>query len=226
MRQLFKPSTILAILAVVIAASGSALAATKLVSGDKLIKKGTLSGNRLRKHTVTGTQINLNKLGKVHSAANADHATSATTAGSATNASDAAALGGQPASAFLASSARIGTSGIVKSAASDSGVTTTLFKTGPFTITMTCTSGSGEVGLTLSGSSTEAGSVINGNLASAANTPTDLSDADVPSSAGFNATNDVNVDLEAPSGARAILEGSSGVNSLGTACWSSWTGIQ
>ena len=86
MRQLFKPSTILAMLALVIAASGTAFAATKLVSGDKLIKKGTLSGNRLRKHTITGTQINLNKLGKVPSAQKADTATSATSATTATNA--------------------------------------------------------------------------------------------------------------------------------------------
>jgi hypothetical protein len=39
-----------------------------LVSGDKLIKKHSVSGNRLRNHAITGKQVNLNKLGKVPSA--------------------------------------------------------------------------------------------------------------------------------------------------------------
>jgi hypothetical protein len=77
---------VISILALVLAASGSAMAATKLVSGNSLIKKGSLSGNRLQNHTLTGTQINLSKLGTVPNAAKAGSATtatSATTAGSA-----------------------------------------------------------------------------------------------------------------------------------------------
>lgn len=103
---------------------------TELVSGDKVIKKSSLSGNRLRKHTLTGTQINMAKLGTVPraslatNAARAGHAASADTAtnavnalhadsadsatnalhansaDSATNATNAAALGGSPATAF------------------------------------------------------------------------------------------------------------------------------
>ena len=80
---------VVAMIALVVAASGTAIAATNLVSGDKLIKKGSLSGNRLRKHTLTGTQINLKKLGKVPNATQADQATSATNATNATNASNA-----------------------------------------------------------------------------------------------------------------------------------------
>lgn len=81
------PALAVAVVALVIALSGTALAATSaLVSGDSLIKKNSLSGNRLRNHTVTGVQINLSKLGKVPSAAKAD---AATTAGSATNATNA-----------------------------------------------------------------------------------------------------------------------------------------
>ena len=79
---------VVAIIALVLAASGTAIAAG-LVSGDKLIKKGSLSGNRLRKHTLTGTQINLKKLGKVPSAKKADFAKSAGSATSATNATNA-----------------------------------------------------------------------------------------------------------------------------------------
>jgi hypothetical protein len=84
--------------ALVFAASGTA-AAAGLLSGDKLIKKHSLSGNRLRNHTITGTQINMNKLGKVPSAKNADHATladTATNATSATNATKATTAGAAP----------------------------------------------------------------------------------------------------------------------------------
>jgi len=95
-------SIVVAVLALVVAASGTAIAAGRLVNGDKLIAKHSLSGNRLRDHTISGTQINVNKLGKVPSATqadnadhatsadSADHATSADTATSATNATSAA----------------------------------------------------------------------------------------------------------------------------------------
>src|ERR1700733_599928 len=85
-------SMVVAMTALVVAASGTAVAATKLVSGDKLIKKGSLSGNRLRNHTLTGTQVKLSKLGKVPAATHADHATNAdhaTDADHATNATNA-----------------------------------------------------------------------------------------------------------------------------------------
>ncbi|HLY47569.1 MAG TPA: hypothetical protein VKR21_00080 [Solirubrobacteraceae bacterium] len=48
-------SMVVATTALVFAVSGSALAASNLVSGDSLIKKHSLSGNRLRNHTITAT---------------------------------------------------------------------------------------------------------------------------------------------------------------------------
>lgn len=60
------------------------------MSGDKLIKPGSLSGNRLRNRTVTGKQIDLVKLGKVPNARQAD------------NAPNAAELGGKAPSAYAA----------------------------------------------------------------------------------------------------------------------------
>ena len=101
------PSMVVALTALVIALSGTAVAATRLVNGDKLIKQGTLSGNRLRNHTITGTQVNLNKLGKVPSATTADTATSATNAGHATSADTAtsATNAGHATSAGTATSA-------------------------------------------------------------------------------------------------------------------------
>ncbi len=71
---------VVAIVALVVAASGTAVAATNLTTGDSLIAKRSLSGNRLRNHTVTGQQIKVSSLGTVPSA---QHATTADTATSA-----------------------------------------------------------------------------------------------------------------------------------------------
>ena len=113
---------VVATMALIIAVTGTAVATSRLVNGDKLIEKASLSGNRLRKHTLTGTQINLAKLGKIPSATNADSATqaisathasaadsathasaadSATHASSADSATNASTLGGVPASGYL-----------------------------------------------------------------------------------------------------------------------------
>jgi len=81
---------VVAMIALVVAASGTAIAAGHLSSGDNLIRKDSLSGDRLRRHTLNGNQINVNKLGTVPKAANALHA------------GDADRLGGKPASAYLA----------------------------------------------------------------------------------------------------------------------------
>jgi hypothetical protein len=96
MKSLWKlpsPAMLVALAALVVALGGTAVAATALINGDTLIKQNSLSGNRLRKHTITGTQVNLKKLGKVPSAKRADTATNArhaTSADAATNASHAA----------------------------------------------------------------------------------------------------------------------------------------
>jgi hypothetical protein len=99
-------------LALIVALSGTALAGPiaqlgRVVSGDKLIKKHSLSGNRLRNHTLTGTQINLRALGKVPLAARADSASSAlsaSTALSARSADNANTLGGVGPSAYQSAS--------------------------------------------------------------------------------------------------------------------------
>jgi len=86
------PAMVVATIALLFAMSGSAVAATRLVNGDKLIKKHSLSGDRLRNATVTGAHIRLDTLGKVPSALRADSAVAAdhaAKADSATNASTA-----------------------------------------------------------------------------------------------------------------------------------------
>jgi hypothetical protein len=93
MRRRPSGSMVVAIVALVVAASGTAIAAVGVVNGDKLIAKRSLSGNRLRMHTLTGGQIDLKRLGTVlqaKHAATADSATSATSADSATSATLAA----------------------------------------------------------------------------------------------------------------------------------------
>jgi hypothetical protein len=69
--------------------SGTAIAASRLVNGDKLIARRSLSGNRLRNHTLTGQQIKLSKLGPVPSALHAITATDAANAADATTAMNA-----------------------------------------------------------------------------------------------------------------------------------------
>jgi len=93
-----KPSAamVVAIVALVVAASGTAVAASKLVSGDSLIKKNSLSGNRLRDGSVTAGKIKLSSLGTVPSASHATSADSATNATNATNAANATTAGSAP----------------------------------------------------------------------------------------------------------------------------------
>jgi hypothetical protein len=236
-------SMVVSLVALVVACSGTAVAATGLVNGDNIIRKGTLSGDRLRRHTLTGRQINLRKLGKVPRAHAADtagsagyaaHAGSAGSAGSAanatnainaTNAGNAAALGGQPASSYLTTGSRIGTNGIVTVEGTASGATVTLFSHGPFTVTLRCTTSGTDTGAELYATSTVAGSVLNSSIDVPANTVTDLG---VGISYGPTSTAaPAAVALEAPSGAQLVVNGAIGTKSLGlsTGCWANFTGI-
>ena len=164
---------VVALTALVVAMSGTAIAASQM-SGDKLIKKHSLSGNRLRNQTITGTQVNLNKLGKVPSAKNADHATTASsaitaatataavTAGSATNATNAAnATNATNATtaANLTGLMRWRMTVATPGASSSAPHTATLATVGPFTITGECY---------INGTNTEAGTFIASSQAGAA----------------------------------------------------------
>jgi len=68
------PTLLIALLALVIALSGTTMAgyAAGKASGNKLIKKHSLSGNRLKPDTVTGAQVAESSLGTVPRAAVAD----------------------------------------------------------------------------------------------------------------------------------------------------------
>ena len=203
---------VVAVIALVVAATGTAVAAGEHVDGDSLIKKGSLSGNRLREHTLTGLQIKLNALGTVPVAKNADE------------------LGGRPASAYLGGGtgggggSRIGTNGVVKTAGSANGTKVTLFMSGPFTVTMTCTDDGNTTSSEVDASSTEEQSDLNGTFA-AANTPTDTNQDVLGTPDGTATSTPATIALVAPSGASAIVTGIVGAQSFGTTCWADLAGV-
>ena len=114
---------VIGVIALVVATSGTAFAAGELVNGDSLIKKNSLSGDRLKTGSITGKQIKLSSLGPVPSARNAQD------------------LDGHPASYFTGGSGGSGgssggsRSGVVTASG---GQTATLGSFGPFTVTLKC----------------------------------------------------------------------------------------
>ncbi len=134
------PSMVVSVIALVLAAGGTAVAAGHLIRGDRLIRKRSLSGNRLRNHTLTGKQVNMAKLGTVPSAANAQNANT---------------LGGQGPTAFEPASDFIRT-GLVKAPV---GQSVSLANFGPFALTLTCSAGTkGAILAEIDATSTEANS--------------------------------------------------------------------
>ena len=112
---------VVALLALVVASGGTAVAASRLVSGDSLIAKRSLSGDRLRNDTITGRQIKLGSVGQVP------------------RAKDAQELGGHPAS-FFESGSTGGSSGDVRSGlvTAGGGQTVEMASFGPFTVNLVC----------------------------------------------------------------------------------------
>lgn len=85
-RYLPSPAMVVACLALLVALGGTGYAAIKLPAnsvGTKQLKRGAVTGVKVKSNALTGTQINESRLGRVPSAASAATATTATTAGSA-----------------------------------------------------------------------------------------------------------------------------------------------
>ncbi len=99
---------LVAYLALFVALSGTAVAATALPRnsvGTPQLKRGAVNASKVKRESLTGRQIRESSLGQVPLAGRSLRADSATTAGSAATASralDAQTLGGQQPSAFLA----------------------------------------------------------------------------------------------------------------------------
>jgi hypothetical protein len=124
------PALAIAVLALFLAMGGTVYAAAGKISG-KTIKPGSIPANRLKKHSVTGHQIDMKKLGTVPSANSAVTAASATHAASADSATNAGHA------AVAASVEQIHPWFTTAS----EGQTVTLMTIGPFTYTGECASG-------------------------------------------------------------------------------------
>jgi hypothetical protein len=150
---------VVSIIALVVAASGTAMAASHLVSGDSLIRKHSLSGNRLRNQTISGQQIRLGTLGQVPNAKIAANAQS---------------LGGHAASAFeLASTADV-RSGLITA---NGNQTVKMASFGPFTVSLQCNDdGNGTFDAAVMVTSSAAGSEVFGSQLTAG-TPQEIDDA-------------------------------------------------
>jgi hypothetical protein len=124
-------ANVVSTLALFAALGGSAYAATA-INGHQIMN-GTITGAKLKSHTLTGKQINLKKLGVVPSATAAKSAGTATTAATATNAQE---LGGTPASGYALASSFESLGPVTLTANG----TKILYQIGPFTLTANCTS--------------------------------------------------------------------------------------
>ena len=120
---------------------------------------------------------------------------------------NATSLGGKPASAYAS---RVGTAGIVKEAGTPGGATVTLITSGPFDGHHDLHEIRGRHHrVEVAAASSEAASDLNGHLAAAAHTPTDIGFGVGPT-ASFGSDNNTTLDFEAPSGALLIVSGGGG----------------
>jgi hypothetical protein len=88
-RHFPSPAMVVACLALLVALGGTSYAAIKLPAnsvGTKQLKRGAVTGVKVKSNTLTGAQINESRLGRVPSAVTATTATNATNATAATNA--------------------------------------------------------------------------------------------------------------------------------------------
>jgi hypothetical protein len=135
------PALIVALVALVAALGGTALAGPSLheakkkkkkQAGDKIIKKRSLSGNRLKAKTVTGAELDLAKLGTVPSATNATHAATAGTAGNADS------VGGKRPSDFVPAGRVVAGTTKLAAGLAPEGNGATVLQRGPFTLKLRC----------------------------------------------------------------------------------------
>jgi hypothetical protein len=174
----------------------------RTVRGGNVARR-TLSGGNLVRNRVTGTEIRESSLATVPSASNANNSS---------------ALRGLGPSAFV-SSGKFVTTGSARKL-SDGG-STTLFRSGPFTVTGTCVDGGGggrQVKIAVT--STESNSSLDG-------TPGTTKTIDTFPGAAATTYNfkQANVALAAPSGRTLDFVLQYGVNGIGANCWAAGFGF-
>lgn len=133
-------ANVISTLALFTALGGSAYAMSK-ISGSQL-KDRSVSARKIQRHTLTATEINLAKLGKVRSAKLSDFATNAqhaSIADSATSARNASTLAGQTPAAFAPASEFLAFGPTYLGA----GGSQPVMNVGPFTLTASCQLASG-----------------------------------------------------------------------------------
>lgn len=89
MRPHVSYANVVSTLALLFALSGSALAAKQAFFNGKNIKPRSIPANRIKKHSLTGTEIDVRKLGSIPRAVSAGHATTADSAASSVHADNA-----------------------------------------------------------------------------------------------------------------------------------------
>ena len=130
--KLPSPAMAISLLALFVALGGTGYAAVKI--NGKNIKTKTITGKKVKNNTLTGKQIRESRLATVPRSRRATSATSATTAGTANGLSG-------PATAGFLSSAKVGTTGLIKlpkAASLAAAPRRTILTKGPFSANARC----------------------------------------------------------------------------------------
>jgi hypothetical protein len=139
------PAMLVALIALVTALAGTALAGPEPVrrEGDKIVKKRSLSGNRLRRDAVSGLEVKEALLGKVPKAKRADR------------------LGDKGVADFAPAERAVAGISLLRAGPAPDGSSDVTLERGPFTVRTTCTDlGGGGSKLELTVESTVAGSYV------------------------------------------------------------------
>jgi hypothetical protein len=201
-------STAVALLALFVALGGTGYAAVKV--NGKTIKTRTITGKKFKNNTLTGKQIKESKLATVPKA---KLATTATTAGTAN------ALAGGAAAELVRPGKVLDTNLVKLTAVGTSAGTSplrTVFTQGPFALQAACwNAAGGQTALRLRYTSSEAGSIVNGELLPLDDTVQDVSAE----------PDDQGVALAAPSGATLATNLYFGIKALGADCVVATNGV-
>jgi hypothetical protein len=207
----------IALIALFIALGGTTFAAANALPknsvGTKQLKKNAVTSVKIKNNQVTGADVRESSLGKVPSAANADHATAADSATNATNATNAthATTADAVAKTFH--------TGTIKASV---GQTVPVYSFGPFTVTMRCTDlGSNNYRMELIVATTEehsaAAGTSNGNGDFGSATPATVSNLTSTTAVYFSPYS-IDLVAAAPSGAQIDAIAAGGIHTLGAAC--------
>lgn len=202
--KLPSPAMAVSLLALFVAIGGTGYAAVTI--NGKNIKNKTVTGKKVKNNTLTGKQIRESKLATVRKAK------TATTAGTAN------ALSG-PAKAGFLSSAKVGSTGLIKlpkAASLAAAPRRTILVKGPFSANARCyDDGTGKETLKVGVASTVPGSDVNDVIGTGDDNFMTVAPA---APGGFTSQLDY-ATLATPAGVTLVMATHGGVNALGAACF-------